>query len=272
MPRITRAQSMDVLSSMATIAGYKAVLLAATDLPKLFPMLMTAAGTITPAQAFGAGRRRRGAAGHRHRATARARGQRVRRAPRGQGADRKPGREVRRARCRSRAAEDKGGYAKAMDEEFYKRQRELLAEVVARAGRGHHHRRRSRQEGAHPDHQEMVEAMAPGSVIVDHRGRARRQLRADAARRDGGAQRRHYPGAGELPVDGSVPRQPDVSRANVATFLKTARQGRAARPTAPTRFARRWWPTAARWSIRACEAAGTGASQERHNRFDDLRI
>src|SRR5439155_14373011 len=52
IPRITRAQSMDALSSMATIAGYKAVILAADALPRLFPMLMTAAGTITPARAF----------------------------------------------------------------------------------------------------------------------------------------------------------------------------------------------------------------------------
>jgi NAD(P) transhydrogenase subunit alpha len=50
IPRITRAQSMDVLSSMATIAGYKAVLLAANHLPKMFPMMMTAAGTLTPAK------------------------------------------------------------------------------------------------------------------------------------------------------------------------------------------------------------------------------
>ena len=52
IPRITRAQSMDALSSMATIAGYQAVLLAADALPQMFPMLMTAAGTITPAQVF----------------------------------------------------------------------------------------------------------------------------------------------------------------------------------------------------------------------------
>src|SRR5918993_5201928 len=52
IPRITRAQSMDVLSSMATIAGYKAVLLAATTLPKMFPLLTTAAGTVSPAKVF----------------------------------------------------------------------------------------------------------------------------------------------------------------------------------------------------------------------------
>jgi H+-translocating NAD(P) transhydrogenase subunit alpha len=50
MPRITRAQSMDALSSMATIAGYKAVLMAADTLPRMFPMLMTAAGTVAPAR------------------------------------------------------------------------------------------------------------------------------------------------------------------------------------------------------------------------------
>ena len=52
IPRISRAQAMDVLSSMATIAGYKGVLLAAQHLPKMFPMMMTAAGTIKPARVF----------------------------------------------------------------------------------------------------------------------------------------------------------------------------------------------------------------------------
>lgn len=52
LPRITRAQSMDVLSSMATVAGYRAVVLAAERLPKIFPMLMTAAGTLAPAKVF----------------------------------------------------------------------------------------------------------------------------------------------------------------------------------------------------------------------------
>ena len=52
IPRITRAQSMDALSSMATITGYRAVILAAAALPKMFPMMMTAAGTITPAKVF----------------------------------------------------------------------------------------------------------------------------------------------------------------------------------------------------------------------------
>ena len=70
VPRITRAQSMDALSSMATIAGYEAVLMAATTLPQMFPMMMTAAGTITPAKVLRARRGRGGPAGDRDRAAA----------------------------------------------------------------------------------------------------------------------------------------------------------------------------------------------------------
>ena len=120
MPRITRAQSMDALSSMATIAGYKAVLLAANALPRMFPMLMTAAGTVSPAQRVHHGRRRRRAAGDLHGAAARRQGRSVRRPAR-------PSRSRSRASARrfvelpleSADAEDKGGYAKAQDEAFY---------------------------------------------------------------------------------------------------------------------------------------------------------
>ena len=70
MPRITRAQSMDALSSMATVAGYKAVLMAADSLPSMFPMLMTAAGTMTPARVLVIGAGVAGLAGHRYRAPA----------------------------------------------------------------------------------------------------------------------------------------------------------------------------------------------------------
>ena len=133
MPRITRAQSMDVLSSMATIAGYKAVLLAADALPRMFPMLMTAAGTITPARVLVIGA---GVAGLQAIATARRLGAVVSAydvRPAVQGADREPGREVRHARTsRPARREDQGGYAKAMDEEFYRRQRELMGEVIAK--------------------------------------------------------------------------------------------------------------------------------------------
>ena len=131
MPRITRAQSMDALSSMATLAGYKAVLLAAETLPRMFPMLMTAAGTLTPARAFVVGA---GVAGLQAIATAKRLGARV------DAYDVRPAAkeqiESLGARCielplETESAEDKGGYAKAQDESFYRRQRELMAKVVA---------------------------------------------------------------------------------------------------------------------------------------------
>jgi NAD(P) transhydrogenase subunit alpha len=131
IPRTTRAQSMDVLSSMATVIGYRAVLLAATELPKLFPMLMTAAGTLTAAKAFVIGA---GVAGLQAIATARRLGAVVR------AYDLRPA-------CREQVesvggkfvelpleagdAQDKGGYAKAQGEEFYRKQRELLTKVVS---------------------------------------------------------------------------------------------------------------------------------------------
>ena len=131
IPRITRAQSMDVLSSMATIAGYRAVLLAAIELPKMFPLLMTAAGTLTAARVFIIGA---GVAGLQAIATARRLGGVV------QAYDVRPacreqveslGGKFVELEIDASESEDKGGYAKAMDEEFYRRQRELMATVVA---------------------------------------------------------------------------------------------------------------------------------------------
>ncbi|HUG66478.1 MAG TPA: Re/Si-specific NAD(P)(+) transhydrogenase subunit alpha [Pirellulaceae bacterium] len=131
IPRITRAQSMDVLSSMATIAGYRAVLLAAIELPKIFPMLMTAAGTLTPARVFVVGV---GVAGLQAIATAKrlggvVRAYDVRPACREQ-VESLGGKFVELA-LQAGEAEDKGGYAKAMGEDFYRQQRELMASVVA---------------------------------------------------------------------------------------------------------------------------------------------
>ncbi len=131
IPRITRAQSMDILSSMATIAGYRAVLLAANQLPKLMPMLTTAAGTISPARVFVIGA---GVAGLQAIATSRRLGAIV------QAYDLRPacreqvesvGGKFVELTLAADAAEDKGGYAKQMDEDFYRRQRELMAEIVA---------------------------------------------------------------------------------------------------------------------------------------------
>jgi NAD(P) transhydrogenase subunit alpha len=131
MPRITRAQSMDVLSSQATVIGYKAVLLAANRLPKMFPMLTTAAGTVPPAQVFVIGA---GVAGLTAIATARRMGAVV------QGYDVRPTAqediESLGARCvllplEPGAAQDPAGYAKELGAAFYQRQQELIAQVVS---------------------------------------------------------------------------------------------------------------------------------------------
>jgi NAD(P) transhydrogenase subunit alpha len=131
MPRITRAQSMDALSSQATIAGYRAVLLAATNLPKIFPMLVTAAGTIQPARVFVIGA---GVAGLQAIATARRLGSVV------EAYDTRAvvAEQVQSLGARfveldldTGDAEDAGGYAKAQTEEFYQRQRAALGKKLA---------------------------------------------------------------------------------------------------------------------------------------------
>jgi len=167
MPRITRAQSMDALSSMATLAGYRGVLLAAEALPKIFPMLMTAAGTITAARVLVLGA---GVAGLQAIATARRLGAvvsayDVRSAVKEQ--IESLGAKFVVLKVEASAAEGQGGYAKAMDEEFYRRQREALTEVI-------------REQdviittAAVPGKKapilvttDMVNAMMPGSVIAD---------------------------------------------------------------------------------------------------------
>src|SRR5947199_1773855 len=167
MPRITRAQSMDVLSSMATICGYKAVLLAADTLPRLFPMLTTAAGTITPARVFIIGA---GVAGLQAIATARRLGAVA------SAYDLRPstkeqvqslgGRFV-ELPIEAQDAQDARGYARAQDETFYRRQPELLGRVVAASDVGI---TAAVVPGRKPPvlvTREMVERMAPGSVIVD---------------------------------------------------------------------------------------------------------
>ena len=131
MPRITRAQSMDVLSSMATIAGYKAVLLAAQMLPKMFPLMMTAAGTLTPARVLVIGA---GVAGLQAIATAKRLGGVV------QAYDVRPavkeqveslGAQFVELELETEDAEDAGGYAKAQSEDFYRQQQDALGKVVA---------------------------------------------------------------------------------------------------------------------------------------------
>src|SRR3954454_19247486 len=167
MPRITRAQSMDALSSMATIAGYKGVLLAANHLPRMFPMLMTAAGTVSPARVFIVGA---GVAGLQAIASARRLGARI------EAYDVRPAvkEQVQSLGARfvelpleSGDAEDKGGYAKAQDEAFYKRQREMMLKVVAASDVVITTALIPGKRAPVLLTTEMVEAMPPGSVIVD---------------------------------------------------------------------------------------------------------
>ena len=167
MPRITRAQSMDALSSMATIAGYKGVLLAASTLPRMFPMLMTAAGTISPAHVFIVGA---GVAGLQAIASARRLGARV------EAYDVRPAvkEQVQSLGARfvelpleSADAEDKGGYAKAQDEAFYRRQREMMLKVVAGSDVVITTALIPGKRAPILVTTEMVEAMPPGSVVVD---------------------------------------------------------------------------------------------------------
>jgi NAD(P) transhydrogenase subunit alpha len=167
MPRITRAQSMDALSSMATIAGYKGVLLAADHLPRMFPMMKTAAGTLAAAKVFVVGA---GVAGLQAIATSRRLGAKV------EAYDVRPavkeqvqslGARFVEMELETQNAEDKGGYAKAQDESFYKRQREMMLRVVAATDVVITTALIPGKKAPTLITQEMVEAMAPGSIVVD---------------------------------------------------------------------------------------------------------
>jgi NAD(P) transhydrogenase subunit alpha len=166
-PRITRAQSMDVLSSMATIAGYKAVLLAANTLPRMFPMLTTAAGTITPARVFVIGA---GVAGLQAISTARRLGAPVEAydvRPAAKEQVQSVGAKFVELPLEAADAEDKGGYAKAQDESFYRRQREVMTKVVATSDVVITTAAIPGKRSPVLITKEMVAGMAPGSVIVD---------------------------------------------------------------------------------------------------------
>jgi NAD(P) transhydrogenase subunit alpha len=167
MPRITRAQSMDALSSMATIAGYKGVLLAADHLPRMFPMLMTAAGTVTAARVFIVGA---GVAGLQAIATSRRLGAKV------EAYDVRPavkeqvqslGARFVEMALETADSEDKGGYAKAQDESFYRRQREMMLKVVAASDVVITTALIPGKKAPILVTEEMVNGMAPGSVVVD---------------------------------------------------------------------------------------------------------
>lgn len=167
MPRTTRAQSMDALSSMATVSGYKAVLLAADSHPRIFPMLTTAAGTVTPARAFVIGC---GVAGLQALATARRLGAVI------SAYDLRPaakdqvqslgGRFV-ELPIEAKDAQDARGYARAQDEEFYRRQRELLGKAVQESDVVITAAVIPGKKSPTLVTEEMVKGMAQGSVIVD---------------------------------------------------------------------------------------------------------
>lgn len=167
MPRITRAQSMDALSSMATVAGYKAVLLAGVTSPRIFPMMTTAAGTITPGRVFVIGD---GVAGLQAISTARRLGAVA------SAYDMRPaakeqvqslgGRFVELA-IEAQNAQDARGYGTAQDESFYARQRELLTKVVAESDVVITTAVIPGKKAPVLITGDMVKGMAPGSVIVD---------------------------------------------------------------------------------------------------------
>ncbi|GMU23895.1 MAG: NAD(P) transhydrogenase subunit alpha [Phycisphaerae bacterium] len=167
LPRITRAQSMDVLSSQATIAGYRAVILAAETLPRMFPMLMTAAGTVAAARVLVIGA---GVAGLQAIATARRLGAVV------SAYDVRPavkeqiqslGAKFVELELAATGAEAGGGYAKKMDEAFYERQRELLGRVVAASDVVISTAAVPGQPAPLLVDERAVKGMPPGSVIVD---------------------------------------------------------------------------------------------------------
>ncbi|MCZ6669988.1 MAG: Re/Si-specific NAD(P)(+) transhydrogenase subunit alpha [Acidobacteria bacterium] len=167
VPRISRAQPMDVLTSMATVSGYKAVLIAAETHKRMFPMMITAAGTITPARVFVVGA---GVAGLQAIATARRLGAVV------QSYDVRPavkeqvvslGARFLELELETEKAEGTGGYAKTMGEDFYRRQREMMTTVVAESDV-------VITTAAIPGKKSpilitklMVQGMRPGSIIVD---------------------------------------------------------------------------------------------------------
>jgi NAD(P) transhydrogenase subunit alpha len=165
VPRISRAQSMDALSSQASAAGYKAVLMAAARLSKFFPMMMTAAGTVAPARVLVMGA---GVAGLQAIATARRLGAVV------SAYDVRPAvkEEVHSLGATFielplETQEGEGGYAREQSEEFLKKQRELIGEHVAKSDV-------VITTAAIPGRKapllvtaDMVKGMRPGSVIVD---------------------------------------------------------------------------------------------------------
>ena len=166
VPRVTRAQPMDALSSQASIAGYKAVLLAAWRLPKYLPLLMTAAGTIKPARVVVMGA---GVAGLQAIATARRLGAVVEvsdiRAAVKEQVESLGGKFIELPQAES--GEGQGGYAREMGEDFLRRQREIVQRHLAAADAVITTALVPGRPAPRLVTAEMVHAMRPGAVIVD---------------------------------------------------------------------------------------------------------
>ena len=166
IPRITRAQKMDVLSSQANLAGYVAVVLAAERLDKIYPMMMTPAGTISPARVFVIGA---GVAGLQAIATAKRLGARV------EAFDTRPvvEEQVRSLGARfvkvdlGETGQTKDGYAKALTEEQLQKQRDAMAKVCAASDVVITTAQLFGRKAPLIVTEEMVAAMKPGSVLVD---------------------------------------------------------------------------------------------------------
>ena len=167
MPRISRAQSMDALSAMSTISGYRAVLLGAAALPKIFPMMVTAAGTISPARVLVIGA---GVAGLQAIATARRLGAVV------EAYDTRPavkeqveslGARFVELDLETADAQDAAGYAKAQSDDFYRKQQELLGKRIAASDVVITTALVPGQPAPELISEEAVKAMKPGSVVVD---------------------------------------------------------------------------------------------------------
>jgi NAD(P) transhydrogenase subunit alpha len=209
---------MDVLSSMATIAGYKAVLIAANELPKMFPMMMTAAGTVAPAKVFVVGA---GVAGLQAIASAKKLGAVV------QAYDVRPavkeqveslGGKFVEFELDAEASEDAGGYAKELGEDFYRKQREMMLSVVAASDVVITTAAIPGKKAPILVTAEMVKGMHPGSVIVDlaaERGGNCELTKVDETVIEGGVK---IIGPGNIPT--TVPYHASQMYAkNIATFL-----------------------------------------------------
>jgi len=224
MPRSTRAQSMDALSSMATVSGYKAVLIGADVLPRFLPMLTTAAGTITPARVLIIGV---GVAGLQAIATGRRLGAVV------SAYDLRPvvkeqvqslGARFVELPLEAKDAQDARGYASAQDEAFYARQRELLGRVVGESDVVITTAVVPGKKAPVLVTAEMVRGMAPGSVIVDLA--AERGGNCELTRSNETVVEHGVTIVGRINLAGTVPYHASQMYArNLATFLQLLVKG-----------------------------------------------